>query len=134
MGLTRVPEFGYDLDLSLASAALVPLVKEWLDGAVRDLVLQVRPGQAPATAGWCWAPLSARALLPHPTHHNATPCAVQQPYVLPEHFFFPLDPGIGDVERPAGVLAVTVERADNVSLLSPVGRRRRRRCAALLSC
>ena len=38
-----------------------------------------------------------------------------QPYVLPEHFFFPLDPDIKDVERPVGVLAVRVVRADDVS-------------------
>lgn len=36
-----MPEFGYELDLSIASAALVPLIKEWLDAAVRDMVLQV---------------------------------------------------------------------------------------------
>ncbi len=41
VGLTRMPEFGYELDLSVASAALVPLIKEWLDAAVRDMVLQV---------------------------------------------------------------------------------------------
>ena len=51
------------------------------------------------------------------THHVDRPppysCS-QQPYVLPEHFFFPLDPEVGDVERPVGVLAVRVVRADNV--------------------
>lgn len=41
VGLTRLPEFGYELDLSLASAALVPLLRTWIDAAVRDLVLQV---------------------------------------------------------------------------------------------
>ncbi|EFN51193.1 hypothetical protein CHLNCDRAFT_141362 [Chlorella variabilis] len=72
-GLTRVPEFGYDLQLSVASAALVPLIRQWLDGAVRDL-----------------------------------------PWVLPEHYFLPIDPGVRDVERPAGVLAVRVLGAENV--------------------
>lgn len=41
VGLVRLPEFGYELDLTLASAGLVPLIKEWLDAAVRDMVLQV---------------------------------------------------------------------------------------------
>ena len=50
-----------------------------------------------------------------PTSRHPPPCSCfTQPYVLPEHFFFPLDPEIGDVERPVGVLAVRVVRADNV--------------------
>ncbi len=56
VGLTRVPEFGYDLNLSLASAALVPLLKTWIDQAIRDLVMQVRSvcclGWADRGAGW----------------------------------------------------------------------------------
>ncbi|KAI3425058.1 hypothetical protein D9Q98_008436 [Chlorella vulgaris] len=76
VGLTRVPEFGYDLNLSLASAALVPLLKTWIDQAIRDLVMQ--------------------------------------PLVLPEHIFFPIDPSVEDVERPAGVLAVHLIGADHV--------------------
>jgi hypothetical protein len=56
VGLTRVPEFGYDLNLSLASAALVPLLKTWIDQAIRDLVMQVRSvcclGWADCGAGW----------------------------------------------------------------------------------
>lgn len=50
-----------------------------------------------------------------------------QPHVLPEHLFFPLEPGIEDVERPVGVLAVTVMQADDVSASC---RRRRRCCCA----
>ncbi|KAL4433978.1 hypothetical protein ABPG75_000419 [Micractinium tetrahymenae] len=76
VGLTRLPEFGYELDLSLASAALVPLLRNWIDAAVRDLVLQ--------------------------------------PWVLPEHWFLPLDPEAKDVERPAGVLSVRVLGASQI--------------------
>ncbi|PSC71787.1 DNA polymerase kappa [Micractinium conductrix] len=76
VGLTRVPEFGYELALSKASAALVPLIREWLDGAVRDMVLQ--------------------------------------PWVLPDHAVFPLEPGAPDLERPAGILAVRVLGAEHV--------------------
>lgn len=41
VGLTRVPEFGYELDLPIATTALAPLIKQWLDSAIRDMVLQV---------------------------------------------------------------------------------------------
>jgi hypothetical protein len=34
--------------------------------------------------------------------------------VLPEHIFFPIDPSVEDVERPAGVLAVHLIGADHV--------------------
>lgn len=55
-----MPQFGYELDLSIASAALVPLIKEWLDAAVRDMVLQV--GLKPTVQGYVgkppsWAPV-----------------------------------------------------------------------------
>ena len=37
-----------------------------------------------------------------------------QPWVLPEHYFYPLDAGVADVERPAGVLSVRVVGAEQV--------------------
>ena len=170
-GLTRVPEFGYDLQLSVASAALVPLIRQWLDGAVRDLVLQARGGEGggaaacsrrrvvlagplPCLRGRVWPRLTCSPHL-QATHSTCThstpkclcfpaclpacPPACLQPWVLPEHYFLPIDPGVRDVERPAGVLAVRVLGAENVSGGAPRPRRkwgcpRRARLHALCCC
>ena len=39
---------------------------------------------------------------------------VFQPYTLPEHYFFQLDPEAKDVDTPTGVLVVQVLGADKV--------------------
>ena len=66
---------------------------------------------------------------PH-THTPPPPHTHTQPWVLPDHAVFPLEPGAPDLERPAGILAVRVLGAEHVSPQStpeiawePAGRR-----------
>ena len=59
----------------------------------------------------CMAPANVLASRPRPPPRHP-PAA--QPWVLPEHWFFPLEPGVPDVERPAGVLTVQVLGASQV--------------------
>lgn len=40
--------------------------------------------------------------------------SVLQPWVLPDHYFQPIDAGVPDLERPAGILAVKVEGVSKV--------------------
>ncbi|GAB4816080.1 hypothetical protein N2152v2_003126 [Parachlorella kessleri] len=83
VALVQPPEVGYELSLGPMLAALMPLVKTWLDGAIKEMVFQ--------------------------------------PYTLPEHYFFQLDPEAKDVDTPSGVLVVKVLGADKVPKMDVFG-------------
>ena len=47
--------------------------------------------------------------------------AIWSPYVLPEHYFYPLDPGAPDLQRPVGVLHVRIIEASHIPRMDLFG-------------
>lgn len=47
--------------------------------------------------------------------------AIFLPYTLPEHYFYALDPGAADINRPVGLLTVRVVEAKKVPKMDLIG-------------
>ena len=47
--------------------------------------------------------------------------AIWMPYVLPDHYFYPLDPGAPDLQRPVGVVHLRIVEACNVPRMDLFG-------------